>query len=287
MMEDVQLEEIVVSAGVSGIMDHLVWTLCDEGDGILVGKPMYSGFAKVCYERELRIFNKSKPGRKIRALLIANPHNPFGKCYSRQALLAYMEFCEAHDLHLIADEIYAMSIFKTPSNKEAIGFHSVLSIPNVGIIDPRRIHVLYGMSKDFSSNGLRLGMVISRDKKLVEVMAGLALFSWTSSPADLAWCIILEDAAFLEYYLSEHQRRLAEGYEFLAGILDNLGINYVKGGNAGFFLWIDLSFALERPAHGGEPGIEEDMRLDQKLIRGGVHLAAGIGYQAEKVGWYR
>ncbi|KAF3905980.1 hypothetical protein ABW21_db0203596 [Orbilia brochopaga] len=198
-----------------------------------------------------------------------------------------MKFCEVNDLHLIADEIYAMSIFKTTFNKGATEFHSVLSIPSNGIVDLKRIHVLYGMSKDFSSNGFRVGVVISRDRRVIEAMASLTPFSWPSSPADLAWCIMLEDTAFLEYYLSEHQRRLGEGYEFLAGILDSLGIDYVRGGNAGFFLWIDLSFALERPAHGGEPGIEEDMKLDQKLINGGVHLAAGIGYEAEKIGWYR
>ncbi|KAK6340591.1 hypothetical protein TWF696_008917 [Orbilia brochopaga] len=312
-VEDVRPEQIVASSGVSGIMDQLVWILCDEGDGILVGKPMYSGFAKdfearsrvvpvpvsfgdidpfsaqalACYEQELMNFNKERPGRRIRAVLLASPHNPFGKCYARQTLLAYMRFCEAHDLHLIVDEIYAMSIFKTMFNEGATEFHSVLSIPNSGIIDPKRIHVLYGMSKDFSSNGFRIGVVISHDKRVIEAMGGLTPFSWPSSPADLAWCIMLEDTAFLEYYLKEHQRRLGEGYEFLAGILDSLGIDYVRGGNAGFFLWIDLSFALERPVHGGEPGIDEDMELDQKLIRGGVHLAAGIGYEAEKVGWYR
>ncbi|KAF3906042.1 hypothetical protein ABW21_db0206590 [Orbilia brochopaga] len=45
-VEAVKPEQIVASSGVSGIMDQLVWALCNEGDGILVGKPMYSGFAK-------------------------------------------------------------------------------------------------------------------------------------------------------------------------------------------------------------------------------------------------
>ncbi|KAK6529516.1 hypothetical protein TWF281_008687 [Arthrobotrys megalospora] len=281
-IEDVNPSEIIVSSGVSGIMDQLVWTLCNEGDGILVGKP-----ALQCYEQELENFNKRKTGARIRAVLLANPHNPLGKCYPRETLLEYMKFCEKHDIHMIADEVYAMSIFKTNSNQNAVGFHSALSVEIANIVDPRRIHVLYGMSKDFSCNGLRLGLVVSRNLQLVEAMPSITIFSWPSTLADLAWCIMLEDAAFLEYYLSEHRRRLGDGYEFLAGILDTLGINYAKGTNAGFFIWADLSFALERPIDGSEPGLEEDMELDQRLIKGGVHLAAGLGYQAEKPGWFR
>ncbi|KAK6511610.1 hypothetical protein TWF481_000525 [Arthrobotrys musiformis] len=312
-LRNVASDEIVISSGVSGTMDQLAWTLCNEGDGILVGKPVYSGFIKdfyarsrvnavpvsfgevdpfsiqavQCYEEELSNFNKRQPGTKIRAILLANPHNPLGKCYPRETLLEYFKFCERHDIHLIADEIYAMSIFKTSWNQEAVGFHSVLSIDMENIIDPRRIHVLYGMSKDFSSNGLRLGLVVSRNKQVIEAISSITIFSWPSSPADLAWCMMLEDAAFLDYYLSEHQRRLGEGYEFLAGILDNLGIDYARGTNAGFFVWADLSFALARPVEGGEPGLTEDMELDQRLIKGGVHLAAGLGYQAERPGWFR
>ncbi|KAK6510655.1 hypothetical protein TWF506_009757 [Arthrobotrys conoides] len=240
-----------------------------------------------CYEQELVNFNKEHPDARIRAILLANPHNPLGRCYPRETLVEYLKFCEKYDIHLIADEIYAMSIFKTSSNHGAVQFHSVLSIDMDKIVNPRRVHVLYGMSKDFSSNGLRLGLVISRNRQLVEAMSSITIFSWPSAPADLAWCIMLEDTAFLEYYISEHQKRLGEGYEFLTGILDNLGVDYARGCNAGFFVWADLSFALEKPVDGSEPGLAEDMRLDQKLIQNGVHLAAGLGYQAEKPGWFR
>ncbi|KAF3904782.1 hypothetical protein ABW20_dc0103099 [Dactylellina cionopaga] len=301
-VEEVNLEEIIVSCGANSSIDQLTWTLCNEGDGILVGKPAYAGFddavpvsfgdidpfsvaALECYEQELKNFT-GQSGGQVRALLLVNPHNPLGKCYPRETLLACMRFCETHNLHFVVDEIYALSIFKTRYNKDGIGFYSALSIDAAGIINPKRVHVLYGMSKDFSSNGFRLGVVISRNQQLIQAMSSISIFSWTSSLADLAWSIMLEDAVFLENYVLEHQKRLVEGYEFLTNILDELGIDYVKGGNAGFFLWLDLSFALEKPEH-GEPGIEEDLKLEQRLRRGGIHLAAGSDYKAEKSGWYR
>lgn len=41
-------------------------------------------------------------GCKIRAVMVCNPHNPLGFCYSRQALEGYMRFCEKHNLHLVS-----------------------------------------------------------------------------------------------------------------------------------------------------------------------------------------
>lgn len=53
-----------------------------------------------------------------------------------------MRFCQEHDLHLISDEIYALSVFKTLNNADAVGFHSALSIDPTGLIDPNRLHIL-------------------------------------------------------------------------------------------------------------------------------------------------
>ena len=143
------------------------------------------------------------------------------------------------------------------------------------------------MSKDFSANGLRLGLIITRNPALIHAMYSVAPFSWASAPADLLWSTILEDTKFLTYYLNENGRRLGERYEFLTTFLDKYGIKYAKGGNAGFFLWVDLSFALEKPRGGGEPGVEEDKKLNRRIWGGNVYLATAAIFQGEKVGWYR
>lgn len=56
-----------------------------------------------------------------------------------------MRFCDQHKIHLISDEIYALSVYNPDANHTA--FCSVLSINPSGIIDPNLVHVLYGMSK--------------------------------------------------------------------------------------------------------------------------------------------
>ena len=57
-----------------------------------------------------------------------------------------MQFCQRNSIHLISDEVYALSVYDTES-EDGINFTSVLSIDIKGLIDPDRLHVLYGMSK--------------------------------------------------------------------------------------------------------------------------------------------
>jgi aspartate/methionine/tyrosine aminotransferase len=53
-----------------------------------------------------------------------------------------MRFCQKYRIHLISDEIYAMSIFTNTEVPDALPFTSVLSISKEGIIDEELVHVL-------------------------------------------------------------------------------------------------------------------------------------------------
>jgi hypothetical protein len=57
-----------------------------------------------------------------------------------------MTFCESKQIHLISDEVYAMSVFDS-GNPNAVPFTSVLSFDTTDLIDPNLLHCLYGMSK--------------------------------------------------------------------------------------------------------------------------------------------
>ena len=40
-------------------------------------------------------------GREVKALLLCNPHNPLGRCYSKEVLEAYLKLCRKYGIHLI------------------------------------------------------------------------------------------------------------------------------------------------------------------------------------------
>ena len=58
-----------------------------------------------------------------------------------------MRLCQKYQIHLISDEVYAMSVWHNPEYPDAVGFTSVLELDVEGLIDPRLVHVLWGLSK--------------------------------------------------------------------------------------------------------------------------------------------
>lgn len=186
----ISAEHILFTSGVTSLNAVYANCLTDPGDAILLGQPIYGSFqgdlqvpsgCQTIYasSRGIDPFNVQEVARyeakflqarlqgvSIKAVLICNPHNPLGRCYPRETLEALMRFCQKYQIHLISDEIYALSVYDGDSST---GFVSVLSIDPASLgVDPALIHVLYGMSKDFAAAGLRLGCLISRNEKLMQ-----------------------------------------------------------------------------------------------------------------------
>jgi 1-aminocyclopropane-1-carboxylate synthase len=99
-------QNLYFTAGCTALLDQLFWTLCDEGEGVLIGKPLYGGFvndmkirskvklvavslkdhdafskeAVARYEEEL--LKAEENGIRVRALILCTPHNPLGQYYT-------------------------------------------------------------------------------------------------------------------------------------------------------------------------------------------------------------
>jgi aspartate/methionine/tyrosine aminotransferase len=58
-----------------------------------------------------------------------------------------MKLCQKHSLHLLSDEIYALSVWKNEKAPDAPEFTSVLSINTNELINVNLVHVMWGMSK--------------------------------------------------------------------------------------------------------------------------------------------
>lgn len=187
----IKSDNIMFTSGVTSLNAMCALCLTDPKDGILLGQPIYGSFdgdlsvpsscqliytpfqgddpfsvnAVIRYE-EAFLKARDEDGVSVRALLICNPHNPLGRCYSRETLVALLQFCQKYQIHLISDEVYALSVYEEDSTD---GFISVLSIEPASIgVDPTLIHVLYGMSKDFAAAGLRLGCLISLNQRFLQ-----------------------------------------------------------------------------------------------------------------------
>ncbi|KAM0330786.1 hypothetical protein ACHAQA_003740 [Verticillium albo-atrum] len=296
-------QQVSVTSGVGMAGEALGFSLCDRGDGVLLGQPYYGSFpldlstragvnavpvplepidpfsidAIAAYERVLAESNQN--GVPIKALLLCNPHNPLGRCYAAETIKAYMRFCEKHSLHLICDEVYALSVWDNPDFPDAPRFTSVLSVDAVGLMDPSRIHIVWGMSKDFGSNGTRLGCAITQhNAPLLQSLETISYYSTPSSASDILTTNILTSTSFLESYFPVNHARLAAAHATIASFLAAHGIPHAKGGNAGFFLWVNL---LQ------DATWEDEARFDRLLLRHKLFLASGKSFGSERPGWFR
>ena len=236
------------------------------------------------YEEALQSAERS--GTKIKALMLCHPHNPLGRCYPRDALIAYMQLCQKHKIHLLVDEIYALSVYDIGDPK-AVKFESILTLDTDRYINPNYLHVLYGMSKDMAAGGVRIGCIHTRNRELLRAMSTVSLFHWSGNLSETMGILMLEDEKWIDGFLQLSRERLAARNKMVRGLLDEEGIKYHLGANAGFFLWVDLRAFLPPAIKDDEDQWAREAALSKRFIANKVYLTDGQNMNAEEPGWYR
>ena len=92
----------------------------------------------------------------------------------------------------------------------------------------------------------------------------------------------------MDDFLSTSRHRLSSHNILARQLLDDAGIKYALGANAGLFLWIDLRPHLNttEETEGQDPFAAED-ELTGRLIGNGVYITNGKELSASEPGWYR
>ena len=319
-------EHISVTNGVSTVIENLSSALADPGDAFLLGRPYYRAFLSDVSLRpgtkvipvsfgkidplspaaasryEDAIATAKRDGVTVKGLVLAHPHNPLGRSYPIETLEALMKLCNRHNIHFISDEIYAFSTFTNSSSSTdstpTTPFTSAISLDPALLIRPHLLHMTWGISKDFSANGLRLGALVSQSSPTLHTyFTSVGLYTYPSSLSDLLVTRMLapQNSGWVDRFIATNQRRLAEAHAFATALLRSYGIEYVAGVGAAFFLWIDLgSFYLAR--HPGVAGMygrgtEGESKVTgliyDRLMAEKVFLASGDATGAEEPGWFR
>lgn len=121
---DVPREWVEYAPGVIASLCQAYLTFTQPGDKIIVQTPVYNPFfeyarqlGRVAVENPLllrdgryemdfegldRIYDK-----KVKALVLCNPHNPIGIIWTHETLTKLADWCAAHDVMVFSDEIHA------------------------------------------------------------------------------------------------------------------------------------------------------------------------------------
>lgn len=250
-MTNIIPERIVVQAGVSAICEALSFALFDEGDYILIPTPYYTGFdhdftkrfnakflkahlkAENHFKHDINVFKDTylnfESKDKVKAILLTSPHNPTGEILDYNFMQEIVSFALEHDLHIISDEIYALSTFE---NVDHISLYELAK--NKGA----KCHLLYGMAKDFCLAGFKTGFYYSEDEELIAAMSGLTYFHPVGTPSQKQIESIFRDETFIHSFVPLNNERLHKTYKRLINELDHL--TFIPA-QAGMFALLDLS----------------------------------------------
>jgi len=167
-------KDVAVTTGGSEALLFAFTAICDPGDEILVPEPYYTnynGFGTVAGASIRPIRTQLANGfalpdddildgfitPRTRAILFSNPGNPTGAVYSGAELRRVVDWAKRKGIYVIADEVYRRIWFDEQPTS-ALEFEDATE--HVIVID--------SLSKTYSSCGLRLGFLISRNATLME-----------------------------------------------------------------------------------------------------------------------
>lgn len=289
---EVRPEHVAALAGAGSVLEIVFHALADAGDAVLVPTPSYAGFWLDLETRDelsiVPVHTSSREGfrltpeklegamaasnRPVRALLFTSPNNPLGTVYAPGELDEILRFAERAGIHVVFDEIYALSVFgPTP-------FRSVASLrPSLG----PNVHIVWAFSKDFAASGLRCGTLVTENQDLLVAVDALAYWACVSGDTQFLLGEMISDDPWVDRYASIMPQRLGEAYRAVTEHLQAAGIPCVPS-EAGFFFLVDLRAHLEAPTWAAE-----DALWRRLLEQANVNLTPGSACRIGEPGFMR
>lgn len=245
---------------------QLVPVVCDSSNNF-----------KVTIEALEAAYGKAQESNiRIKGLLITNPSNPLGTFLDRETLRNIVSFINEKNIHLVCDEIYAATVFTDEPS-----FISIAEIIEEIECNRNLIHIVYSLSKDMGFPGFRVGIIYSYNDAVVSCARKMSSFGLVSSQTQHLIAKMLSDDEFVEKFISESARRLAERHNAFTWGLSQVGIGCLKS-NAGLFLWMDLHHLLK------EQTCEAEMELWRVIINEvKLNVSPGSSFHCPNPGWFR
>ena len=172
---NISFEDILITTGGSEAIVFAFMTTLNPGDEVIIPEPYYTnynGFAVQAGIKIIPVTSYIEDGfalppiadfeklitPKTKAVLVCNPNNPTGYLYSKKELQQLRDLVIKHNLFLFADEVYRE--FCYDGNEH----FSVLNLDGL-----KEHAVLFdSVSKRYSECGIRIGALITRNKKIIE-----------------------------------------------------------------------------------------------------------------------
>tara|TARA_B100000609_G_scaffold199686_1_gene206514 strand:- start:16965 stop:18164 length:1200 start_codon:yes stop_codon:yes gene_type:complete len=231
--------EITVTIGATEGIYATIQALINPGDEVILIEPFYDSYpASITMAGGVPRYVPLRPTEdkgwsldldelralitpKTRMLVLNTPHNPTGKCFTRQELQALADICIEHDLLVLSDEVYDKLVFEGATH-----------IP-IATLDGmwERTVTLSSAGKTFSVTGWKIGWAIASPALTDAIQMAHQWIPFCGiTPLQLAVAEAIEASQTNGYY--DELRQLYQGKrDQLVAILREVGLDpYVPEG---------------------------------------------------------
>ncbi|WP_338596526.1 MalY/PatB family protein [Clostridium baratii] len=243
---DIKREWIVPSIGALTSMNLIVENIFDKNDKILIFTPVYGPFKDaiknnnmtlVCHKLFIKDnryyidFEKLESQLKdVRGIILCNPHNPSGRCWSKEELERLIGLCNKNNITIISDEVHGDLTLK---DNKFISLARYLD-------NQKNIIVISSPNKTFNIAGLNISTFLCSNKILREHLEDE--FNKRKMHVNRLGC----DFSTICYkngykWVKALKINLNENMNLVIDIIKNTNIEIIEP-EAGYLLWVKLPY---------------------------------------------
>ncbi|MCW3848212.1 aminotransferase [Sphingomonas sp. LB-2] len=236
-------EEVIITSGATEALAAAILALVEPGDEVICFQPLYDAYVPLI-ERAggvAKLVRLEPPHWRIdpamleaavtsrtRHLILCNPLNPTATMSSAGELAAIADFCVAHNLTAICDEVW-----------EHVTFDGARHLPLIGFPGMRERTVKIGSAgKIFALTGWKVGWMCAAPP-IARVLAKAHQFLTFTTPPNLQWAVA-EGLATQDAWVQEARHRFQAGRDRLKAGLEAAGLVTLPSA-ATYFMSIDLA----------------------------------------------
>lgn len=276
------ISQTLVTDGAKFALYALFQALLDEGDEVIIPTPYWVSYGEqVKLADGTPVFVQAKDENQFKvtveqleaartenskAVIINSPSNPTGMIYTYEELKEIGEWAVAHDLLIIADDIYGRLVY---------GDNQFTPIATISEEIRKQTLIINGVSKSYSMTGWRIGFAVG-DKDLIKAMTDIASQA-TSNPTAVSQYAAVEaligDQSPVEEMRQAFEERLNKLYPL---VLEIPGVKLTKPQGA-FYLFPNVKGTMELCGYTDVTEFTDDL-----LKEAHVALVTGAGFGAEE-----
>ncbi|PVX31022.1 aminotransferase [Sphingomonas pokkalii] len=237
------VEEVIVTSGATEALAAALLALIEPGDEVVCFQPLYDAYVPLIRRAggvprfvrlrppEWRIERAALEAAvtpRTRLILLNNPLNPAATMTGAEDLAMLADFCVAHDLTAICDEVW-----------EQVTFDGARHLPLIDFPGMRERTVKIGSAgKVFALTGFKVGWMCAAPP-LARVLAKAHQFLTFTTPPNLQWAVA-EGLTTQDDWIRDARLRFQAGRDRLASGLRAAGFAVLPSA-ATYFLSVDLT----------------------------------------------